>query len=598
MSIVSVSFPTTSNVTVNITNLPRQLRSLDSIVIAIYYSSTGSAPWNFDTNHVNTSLGLSTSTSYSYTFVGGSGDNYKYKYYQAIAYVYYDGALQETTYGYGTRPALSTPTITSTNNNFDRGIQTFWSSVSGADYYTLAYYRTSWQYVYDIYATSYSLTNLYYDTQYTLSVQALNSYNNSSSFSGYAYRWTRPKTPNRPDSTNIAETSVTLTTTISSGSFNDQSRSHIEFGWSISGSGSWTTQLVANTSGNAVISPIGLQDGTNYQARCRSYSSSSGFYSYTYSSIESFSTLPYPPSAFTNPSVVYDNTSTYVSWGASSTTGVTYYLEVSYDGGSTYPNVYSTGTNTYYNINVGNNTQVRFRVRALKNSVYSSYVYSSNFIVQFTVDDPTSVTVNQPGATVSVDIYYQWGANNTGVDIRWGTDQINWNDYPNQQNDLYPLPNYNFGVGSGGEKYFQVRGRRNVGGTNYLGSWINATPYPIDIVDRPDNWAWSYTIASGQPVYSVSGKNIYIMPYTEWNSFTTRINEFRTYKSLSSYAFTTLIASGEVTKEIVNEALNAIRDLSAYFTGGNVLIANRITGDNILEANIYTNMRDCLNSIA
>ena len=114
---------------------------------------------------------------------------------------------------------------------------------------------------------------------------------------------------------------------------------------------------------------------------------------------------------------------------------------------------------------------------------------------------------------------------------------------------------------------------------------------------RPNNWVWSYTIASGSNVYFVSGKAIFIMAATEWNNFTSRINEFRTYKSLSTASFTTVSTNMDVTKEIINQALNAIRAMSAHFTGGNTLISNRVAGQNILEANIYINMRDCLNSI-
>ena len=125
--------------------------------------------------------------------------------------------------------------------------------------------------------------------------------------------------------------------------------------------------------------------------------------------------------------------------------------------------------------------------------------------------------------------------------------------------------------------------------------YSNIVSYTIG--GRPDNWAWSYNISSGQNVYSVVNKSINIMLGTEWNNFTTRINLFRAYKGLSDYSFTSIPSNTNVTKEIINEALNAIRAMSAHFTGGNTLIPNRVAGQNILDSNIYINMRDCLNSI-
>jgi hypothetical protein len=596
MATASISFPTSSSVTCTISGLQYQARNYDSFQYTLYYSTVGSSgPWNYESQYTDSNP-LSSSYSHSHTFTS------QIKKYYRVDIVATFGGTPNTFIGYGTRPNLSTPSITSVSNDYTRAFFIDWTNSSGATGYQLAYYNfdtATWSYISGITSSNYFLTGLYYDTYYQLNVYAYNAYN-WSNYSNPSFKYTRPKTPNTPSTTNLTSTSVTIQTTISSGSFNDTSRSHILFEWRQSG-GSWSSQLVSNSSGTASLSLISLNPSTNYEARVKSYSSTSGLYSNDYSSTHFFTTLegaPNPPGAFTAPTIVYDNTNTLAAWGASSTSGVTYRLEKSYDNGSTWPNAYTT-SNTSYTINAFSNSQVKLRVRAEKNSLNSSWVYSSNFTVQFTCDSPTSVSVTQPGQTYSVDIYYQWGANNTGVDIRWGTDQVNWNDYPNQQNDLYPSPNYNFGVGSIGNKYFQVRGVRFVNSTYYYSSWVNATPYPINItVTRPSNWAWSYTISSGSSVYSVSGKNIYIMPNTEWNSFTSRINEFRVYKSLSSYSFASVLSGGNATTTIINQALDAIRDMSAYFTGGNTLPTNRSTGDEILDASLYTDMRDCLNSIA
>lgn len=114
---------------------------------------------------------------------------------------------------------------------------------------------------------------------------------------------------------------------------------------------------------------------------------------------------------------------------------------------------------------------------------------------------------------------------------------------------------------------------------------------------RPSDWAWTTTITAGTDVPSVVGKTIYIMPATEWEAFTDKINEFRIYKGLTSYSFTSVSTNTEFTKTILNQALTAIRAMSAYFTGGNTVPADRVAGDNILQASVYQNMRDAMNSI-
>ena len=216
---------------------------------------------------------------------------------------------------------------------------------------------------------------------------------------------------------------------------------------------------------------------------------------------------------------------------------------------------------------------------------------------------PTNVSVAQPQPdSLSVDIYYQWGTNATGMDIRFSTNSnmSSATTDENIQNDFYPAPSHNMGVGTTGAKYFQVRSRRTSGGETALSSWVNASPFPLFITDqlpRPANWNWSYNISSGSDVYGVSNEDIFIMPANEWNNFTNRINQFRQYKALSNASFTTVGSGTAFTTTIINQALNAIRGMSSHFTGGNTLPTNRSSGDNILVASYYTRMRDCLNSI-
>jgi hypothetical protein len=57
-----------------------------------------------------------------------------------------------------------------------------------------------------------------------------------------------------------------------------------------------------------------------------------------------------------------------------------------------------------------------------------------------------------------------------------------------------------------------------------------------------------------------------VMPYSTWNSFTSKINEFRTYYSnkysnIGQYGFTTVGSGTIFTASIYNEAKNAINGM-------------------------------------
>ena len=45
---------------------------------------------------------------------------------------------------------------------------------------------------------------------------------------------------------------------------------------------------------------------------------------------------------------------------------------------------------------------------------------------------------------------------------------------------------------------------------------------------------------------------------TEWNSFTSKINEFRDWKGLSDYSFTTAVKGNTFTAAMFNQAVTAI----------------------------------------
>lgn len=107
---------------------------------------------------------------------------------------------------------------------------------------------------------------------------------------------------------------------------------------------------------------------------------------------------------------------------------------------------------------------------------------------------------------------------------------------------------------------------------------------------RPNNWTWEYTIAAGQPFYSQSGSSVFIMRASHWNEFTARINQFRVYKGLANYSFTTALTSHTPTqiKNCINQAITAINAMgfsqAQVSSGGDVAASTFITMRNNLNS--------------
>lgn len=70
---------------------------------------------------------------------------------------------------------------------------------------------------------------------------------------------------------------------------------------------------------------------------------------------------------------------------------------------------------------------------------------------------------------------------------------------------------------------------------------------------RPNNWTWVTNVSIGAQI---------LFTADEWNGFTARINEFRTYKDLSSITFTSAVKGEYIKASHIAEAWDAINDMS------------------------------------
>jgi hypothetical protein len=110
--------------------------------------------------------------------------------------------------------------------------------------------------------------------------------------------------------------------------------------------------------------------------------------------------------------------------------------------------------------------------------------------------------------------------------------------------------------------------------------------------NRPFNWAWTSSIYSGREMDTVQVRDnvyhAYVITAYEWNSFTSAINAFLTYKLMTSGDFTTVSMETNFTLTILSQAVNNINRM---------LSSNFLSYSTDITAKIFLDMRDRLNSI-
>lgn len=286
-----------------------------------------------------------------------------------------------------------------------------------------------------------------------------------------------------------------------------------------------------------------------------------------------------------------------IVWNASS--GATLYrIRIKLGVGGTYGYYTTSNTNfTFYELGYGNTYFIG--VRAENNNGLSEYTTDIQFTTAPKIPTITSSSMDGLNLRVSITI--------GNMEDNWSFFRIWYRNVTDGGGWLYSQvsttgSHWVTGLTSGKQYEFKVSSFYTVNGVDLESrdssgniGYSNSVFYTINA--RPNNWVWITNISQGQPVYNVIGKLIFIIPATEWNNFTNRINDFRNYKGLSNYSFTSVSYYNDFTRTILNQGLSAIRDMSDHFTGGNTLPNNLNVGDPIIVASYFTRMRDCLNSI-
>lgn len=105
----------------------------------------------------------------------------------------------------------------------------------------------------------------------------------------------------------------------------------------------------------------------------------------------------------------------------------------------------------------------------------------------------------------------------------------------------------------------------------------------ITVSSRPSSFSWTYSKTSG---------NDFNLRATEWNSFTNKINEFREWKGLNDYTFTTAVKGNTLTAAMFNQAVNAINAM--YNTDP----LSSVSKGNTVTAYILNNIVSVLNNVS
>ena len=281
----------------------------------------------------------------------------------------------------------------------------------------------------------------------------------------------------------------------------------------------------------------------------------------------------------------------------STTAGVVYVYFNTVSGATSYSaNIYDGKTNAYVNTVTGTTSPLTFTglkeyypygvyLKAI-NSTHGNSAESSSSI---TTNDVTPPVLNITSAISEGVMQLVWSASDAHSGLRsasryavsitanGGTSYV----HKAYTNNLY----YSFTSDANGNEFVD-------GGKYYMrviayDEQNNTTTKTSGQVTykraRPLDWNWQNSKVKGQP---------WNMTAMEWNSLATRVNQFRQYKKLDNYAFTTVKVGDKMTATIYNQMRTAINAMSPP-----TALPSAVSKDTTILASHFTGLTASLNSI-
>lgn len=268
-------------------------------------------------------------------------------------------------------------------------------------------------------------------------------------------------------------------------------------------------------------------------------------------------------------------------WGDSSK-AETYDLRYRLQNVTTWTDVTGINGTTYSLTGLDYGRGYQFEVRAVNSIGASSYTGTSS-----ATTNPKPPQISEGGTTsssISITVDQTMSGNWDDIVVRRYSSSSTFIDSKTMTKSDYDANNRTLtwsSLSSGIDYKFNAISRFTTGGGTTLSSVNSSNTLTLQASTRPNNWAW-YTSKTSGAEFNLTD--------TEWNDFTSRINEFRTYKGYSTISFTQASSGNDLTATMFNEAKNAIGAMNA--TG----ITDRVKGDDVL-ASYFNTLRDKLNEL-
>lgn len=198
---------------------------------------------------------------------------------------------------------------------------------------------------------------------------------------------------------------------------------------------------------------------------------------------------------------------------------------------------------------------------------------------------PTNFRVYDGGATyVSVAWNSSSGANRYVVEVYRASNNVLVWDNRNITGTSVVITGLTNGV------TYNIKLYANNGGGNSSPVWL----YNVQVgFPRPANWSWTIVKAKGRSYTIVNNRFTNLVSYDEIMRFRTRINEFRVYKNMSQYSFSSISRGTVFTATMYNQMEAAIRAMNPpVSTYGQQSAGSSYTVDELLNR-----LRLSLNSI-
>jgi hypothetical protein len=117
---------------------------------------------------------------------------------------------------------------------------------------------------------------------------------------------------------------------------------------------------------------------------------------------------------------------------------------------------------------------------------------------------------------------------------------------------------------------------------------IPSTEVTGTFLSRPSNFTEFDSMRAGR-AFVISENNIIVIPYSSWNNFTARINQFKDWKGYEQYSFTPAYENLRLTPDIYNEAVTAANDLGIY--------RYAVNSNTQIGISLFLGFSDALNSV-